>query len=127
MDNSNNSNSFRSPMKEIKDVNVATSTPHLKSEIGKEIIKKHFIKNFPKDISMSILETKISELSIKYNIGENSCRSPEIKLFIFKNELNSSEPVYKFRTPKTISPETIEKYSKLFDETPKQTRKRIRL
>lgn len=114
-------------MKEIRDLKIATSTPNLRSDIGKEIIKNHFIKNFPKDISMSILETKISDMTIKFNIGENSSRTPETKLFIFNKELNSSEPVYKFRTPKTISPETIEKYSRMFDETPKQTRKRIRL
>ena len=123
MDNSTKTNSFRSPMREIRE--IATSTPHLRSEIGKEIIKNHFIKNFPQDISMSILETKISEMSIKFNLRENSCRTPEV--FIFKKELNSSEPVYKFRTPKTISPETIERYSRMFNETPKQTRKRIRL
>jgi hypothetical protein len=119
-------NSFRSPMKELGNVNVVTSTPHLKSDIGKELVKRHFIKNFPRDLSVSMLEEKISKLTINLNIG-NTNQSPEFKPFVFKKIQDSSDQVYAFRTPKTISPETIEKYNKLFDNSPKFTRKRIRL
>jgi hypothetical protein len=119
--------SFASPMKELRNFNVVTSTPHFKSDIGRELVKRHFVKNFPKDISISILEDKINKMSINYNLNSNSNQSPDIKPFIFKKEQDSSSPTYEFRTPKTISPETIEKYNKLFDETPKFTRKRIRL
>lgn len=127
MDNSSKFNTPRSPMRELGNVNVVTSTPHLKSEIGKQLVKKHFIKHFPKDISMSILETKISKMSISLNIKDPSKHSPEIKPFIFKKGHDSTAPSYVFHTPKTISPETIEKFNKLFDETPKLMRKRIRL
>jgi hypothetical protein len=120
-------NSFRSPMKELGNFNVVTSTPHLKSDIGKELVKRHFIKNFPRDLSVSMLEEKISKLTINLNIGNTPNQSPEFKPFVFKKIQDSSDQAYEFRTPKTISPETIEKYNKLFDNSPKFTRKRIRL
>lgn len=128
MDSSNNMNSFKSPIKESGNFNVVTSTPFLRSEIGKELVKKQFIKNFPKDISISILEAKISKMTISLNIKDRSNQSSETKPFIFKKEHYSTAPTYEFRTPKTISPETIEKYNKLFEATPKMKFvKRIRL
>jgi hypothetical protein len=123
----------RSPMAN-ENFNVVTSTPFLKSEIGMKLVKKQFIKNFPKDVSISILEAQISKMSISLNTKstkqDGSNHSQEIRPFIFKKEsTDSAEPIYEFRTPtlKSISPETLEKFNKLFDETPKLMRKRIRL
>lgn len=122
MDAHSNSNSFKSPLKEINS-NVETSTPFMKSELARNLIKYQFIKNFPKDIS--ILESQMSKMTINYNLGDDTM--PEIKLFIFKKDQNLSEPVYKFTAPKTISPKTIERYKNLFEETPRMKRKRLRM
>lgn len=109
------SDSFRSPMADIS-TNVATSTPLLQSEIGRKLIRRQFARNIPQDISW--LEARTASLKID--------EQPEPKLFIFKKE-QSDSPVYKFHTPKTISHEMIEKFYKLFEETPKIKRRCIRL
>lgn len=128
MDTSNKTDTPRSPMRDLGNINVVTSTPLLRSEIGRQLVKKHFIKHFPKDISMSILESKISQMSISLNIKDQTKTSPPMEPFIFRKEHDSTAPIYEFHTPKSISPETIEKFKKLFEETPKVVmRKRIRL
>lgn len=88
---------------------LVTSTPVMKSEMGRKLLLKHFVANL-QDISM----LKESE------------QSPEVKPFVFRKEAIDS-PKLKFHTPKTISPETLRKYRKMFDKTPKPNIKRIRL
>jgi hypothetical protein len=111
-------NLTRSPMEEI-DFNVITSTPIMRSEIGQKMIRRHFVKNLPKDISMLGLRFD------KINIEE---QSPEMKPFIFSNEEKpATTPNYNFHTPKTISIDTIEKFKVLFSDSPKLKKKRIRM
>lgn len=112
------------PIKEV-DLEVVTSTPLLRSEIGRKLIRKQFISNFPKDISISLLEMQIDNLKIEVA----SPKSTSVKPFIFTKEKDSDTPKHIFHPPQTISPETIEKFNQLFEdnETSKVMRKRIRL
>jgi hypothetical protein len=109
--------STRSPMKDI-DFNVVTSTPVMRSEIGIQLVRKHFVKNLPKDISVLALKFE------NFNIEE---QSPEVKPFIFTKDNKSTTPNHNFHTPKTISTDTIEKFNLLFSDSPKLKRKRIRM
>lgn len=111
----------RSPLVEFSE-NVVTSTPMMRSEYGKKLIRRQFVKNLPEDLSsLQDLEEKLESLKI-------AVQSPEvIKLFVFKKEDDSNSTFVKFHSPKTLSPETVEKYNQLFEQTPKMTRKRIRL
>lgn len=104
-------------MEEI-DFNVITSTPVMKSEIGQKLIRNHFVRNFPKDISVLAMRFE------NFNMDEHS---PELKPFVFTKEERPESPKYSFHTPKTISIDTIEKFNKLFTDSPKLKKKRIRL
>jgi hypothetical protein len=90
----------------------------MKSEVGQKLIKRHFIDNLPEELSL--LEEQIENMNIEET-------SPVVKPFIFSNEPDLNSPYYEFRTPLTISPCMIEKFKQMFEETPKLTRKRLRL
>lgn len=117
--------STRSPMEEMN-FSVVTSTPRLRSDVGRKLIRKFFIQNMPKDISL--LESQIENMKIEEKSLEKSL--PEVeqevkeKPFVFSKQETSP---YAFNPPQSISSETIERYAKLFAETPKLKRKRIRL
>lgn len=97
---------------------VITSTPRARSDMGRKLVKKQFMKNL-KDLSVLELERQIQVLHLEE-------KTPEAKPFIFMKGEDESEK-YEFHSPSSISPETIEKYKKLFDATPELKRKRIRL
>lgn len=98
---------------------VITSTPRVRSDMGRKLVKKQFMKNL-KDLSVLELERQIQFLHLEEE------KTPEAKPFIFMKSEEESEK-YEFHSPSSISPETIEKYKKLFDATPELKRKRIRL
>lgn len=98
----------------LNEPNIATSTPMMRSEMGQQLIRRHFIKNLPEDISLPI------------NIEETPPPTKPLHPFIFRKEVSDSDN-YKFKTPTAISPETMEKFRRLFGTSPKPTRKRLRL
>lgn len=91
----------------VTDSNVVTSTPVMKSEMGRKLLLQNFVLN-------------IAEISLSADY------SPKVKPFIFKKEEVDS-PKLAFHAPPSISPETIEKFNKLFHKSPKHKVKRIRL
>lgn len=95
------------------DGNVLTSTPMMKSEIGRRLIRRQFVANIPSDIS-SLEGINIEDMS-------------PVEPFIFTKEPEADSPKFEFHTPKSISLETLDKYQKMFSETPKLKRMRIRL
>lgn len=103
----------------VEEANIVTSTPMMRSEMGQQLIRRHFIKNLPKDISLP-------EVKIAINI-EVTPSPKRLEPFVFKKEHDSDSEIYKFKTPTAISPETMERFRELFGPTPKPTRKRLRL
>lgn len=139
-----NLEAIRSPLG-MEGSQVYTSTPLMKSDIGRKLIKKQFQKNI-KNMSQEIesLELvleglqlnssekvddhsrkELSTVVIKFALAKDVTQI-ETKVFVFNKEQEDS-PCSRFITPKSISPDTIEKYNKLFAESPKLKRKRIRL
>lgn len=111
----------RSPMREV----IFTSTPFMQSEIGQRIIRKHFIKNIPQDIST--LEADVAKINININDKpQEKIKTPEARLFVFKKEATESTK-YEFNPPAAVSPETMRKFHELFGYTPKVKRRRMRL
>lgn len=102
------------------EANIVTSTPLMKSEVGRMLVRKQFIKNLPGDISL--LQSAFESFKIEQKPSEDVKPHP----FIFTSKLNPDSPKYEFHTPKTISPETMEKFCQLFDKSPKIKSKRIR-
>lgn len=120
MDSSLKSRLSRTPL-EVFSENVFTSTPMIRSEYGKKLIRRQFVKNLPEDLALQELEVQLGGLKI-------AVQSPEVvKLFVFKKEDDPNSTIVRFHTPKLVSPETLEKYNQLFEQTPKLKRKRIRL
>lgn len=104
---------------------VVTSTPLMKSEIGRKLIKQQFetnLKNISQDIA--VLELRIDSINLETPKKEEQ---KEPLVFHFNKEALEGSSTYEFHTPKTISMETIEKYHQLFEQTPKIKIKRIRL
>lgn len=96
------------------------STPILKSETGRRIIKKHFLMNLPVTED-SMLEPHLDEIT-----------EPEQIHIIQVKHVNSSSS-FEIKTPKSISPTTRKKYDLMIEENfpekgrPKLTRRCIRL
>lgn len=117
MDNLKSILSHQSPLEDVN-VNVFTSTPTMKSEIGRRLIKRQFVINIPLDISS--MEVQFKNVKIENH-------SLEEKPFIFTKEPELNSPTVKFHSPNSISIETIAKYQKMFSETPKLKKMCLRL
>lgn len=97
----------------------------MRSEIGQRIIRKHFVKNIPQDISS--LEGDVTRININTNDKpQETVKALEARLFIFKKEATESTN-YEFEPPAAVSPETVRKFHELFGYTPKVKRRRMRL
>lgn len=126
--NHNNSSILRSPLSEFTEA-IVTSTPLMKSDIGRKLIKKQFLKNL-KNLSneVSSLESMVNSLDLEN--PETTASPHEVtNVFVFKKDSIGDSPVHQFRTPKAITPETLARFNQLFSASisPKLKKKRIRL
>lgn len=116
---------MESPKTPNEESGLVTSTPFMKSDYGRKLIKKQFeanLKNISQDIAA--LELRMDSINLETPKKEEQ---KEPLVFHFNKEALESSSTYEFHTPKTISTETMEKYNQLFEPTPKIKIKRIRL
>jgi hypothetical protein len=114
-----------SSLKLVKKENFATSTPTLRSELGRKVLKDHFLQNCPGD-----LDLKMDNLSLENNsIYNNNGLNEEIRNLTIKSSktcmpkvgrnFKESQDLYtslKTLTIPTISPETRRKTENLYEE-----------
>lgn len=111
-----NNSDFKNGSKVSKDGKTSTfftSTPCLKSSLGRKILRDIFFSNFPKDISMQ----------------EESPKEPTVDpVLIFKERINFSSPL-DYKLPKEITPNTKKLIDENFNKSVKSklNRRRIRL
>lgn len=104
----------------VDENNVHTSTPFLKSQFAQKLVKKYFLKNLPRDISMESFEEKFINMKISHRSPMNKRNKPII--FAEKKFPND----YRFHVPESISTSVLEKYQEMFEEGPKVKRSCIR-
>jgi hypothetical protein len=101
---------------------IETSTPFLKSEFAQKLLKKYFIKNLHREVSMD--SSSFEEKFINMKITNRSPLNRKNKPFIFTDKKFCND--YRFHIPESISTSTIEKYQEIFEEGPRVKRNCIR-